>query len=178
MPARLAISRLWVTITIVWPARLRSSSRLDDFAAGLRVEVAGWFVGEDDVGFVGERAGDGDSLAFATGELHAVGARGVGRGRRRREQLLGSFAALASGEAGEGERDLDVLAGGQHLQEVECLEDEAQGSESEGCSLLAAEILSGPIASDADFAGRWVSRRGRGVAGALIYRSRRVRRWR
>ena len=37
--------------------------------AGLGVEVAGGLVGEDDGRAVDERAGDGDALALAAGEL-------------------------------------------------------------------------------------------------------------
>ena len=59
-----------MTITIVWP---RSSTalahELEDLGAGLRVEVAGRLVGEDDLGLAHERARDGDALLLATREL-------------------------------------------------------------------------------------------------------------
>ena len=40
-----------------------------DLVAGLGVEVAGGFVGEDDGGLVDEGAGDGDALTLTAGEL-------------------------------------------------------------------------------------------------------------
>src|SRR5208282_3407025 len=49
-----------------------------DLGAGLRVQVAGGLVGQDDGGIVDQRAGDGHTLPLAAGELvglvhHAVG---------------------------------------------------------------------------------------------------------
>src|ERR1051325_2015890 len=41
----------------------------DDVAAGLRIEVAGRLVGEDERRIVDQSAGDGDSLALSAGEL-------------------------------------------------------------------------------------------------------------
>ena len=53
------------------------AEEIEDFAAGLRIEVARRFVGEEERRFVHERAGDGDALALAAGEfvglvVHAV----------------------------------------------------------------------------------------------------------
>jgi hypothetical protein len=42
---------------------------IEDFFAGLGVEVAGGFVGEDDERAVGKGAGDGDALLLAAGKL-------------------------------------------------------------------------------------------------------------
>ena len=46
-----------------------SEEGVHDGAAGLGVEIAGGFVGEEEGGLVDEGAGDGDALAFAAGEL-------------------------------------------------------------------------------------------------------------
>ena len=44
--------------------------QLHDLVAGLRVEVAGRLVGQDDVRVVDQDAGDGHALLLAAGELH------------------------------------------------------------------------------------------------------------
>lgn len=46
-----------------------SEQDIEDGVAGFLIEVAGRFVGEDEVGLVHEGAGDGDTLAFAAGEF-------------------------------------------------------------------------------------------------------------
>ena len=46
--------------------------QLDDLGAGLRVEVAGGFVGENDARGVRQGAGDGDALLLAAGELEGL----------------------------------------------------------------------------------------------------------
>ena len=95
-----------------------------DLLAGLGVEVAGGLVGEDDGGTVDQRAGDGDALALAAGELvglvHHAGAEVDGL-----EDGLGAFGALGGGRAVVDERQLDVVEGGGAGEQVEGLEDEA-----------------------------------------------------
>ena len=64
-----------------------------DLEAGFGVEVAGGLVGQDDGGAVDQRAGDGDALALAAGELvglvvHAGFEAHVG------ERFLGALDAL------------------------------------------------------------------------------------
>src|SRR5207253_2189434 len=78
----------------------------DGVAAG--VEVAGWFVGEEERGLVDERACNGHALALAAGELvwlvvHAVAETDV------RERFLRHLAALHARDARVDERELDVL---------------------------------------------------------------------
>ena len=65
----------WVTITVVWPSCVdRVAQQREDLAAGGRVEVAGRLVGEHHARARDERAGDGDALLLAAGELgRAVG---------------------------------------------------------------------------------------------------------
>ena len=48
----------------------------------LQVEVSGRFVGEDDAGIVGERAGDGDALLLPAGHFAAACSSCGGRARR------------------------------------------------------------------------------------------------
>ena len=68
----------WVTSTIVWPCRLRSSRRRQGDLAVAPVERAGRFVGEQDGGSVDDRAGDRDALALAAAQ-----------GRRELPRLVG-----------------------------------------------------------------------------------------
>jgi hypothetical protein len=95
-----------------------------DLVAGLGVEVAGGFVGEDDGGLVDQGAGDGDALALAAGELvglvHHAGAEVDGL-----EDGLGAGDALGGGGAVVDEGQLDVVQRGGAGEQVEGLEDEA-----------------------------------------------------
>ena len=75
-------------------------------------------------GLADERAGDGDALALAAGELvrpvvHAV------REPDRLERRLGAGAPLGPRHAAVDERQLDVRERGRARQELEGLEDEA-----------------------------------------------------
>ncbi len=56
------------------PSLAELAEELEDHLAGVRVEVAGRFVGEDDLGIVDQRAGDGDALLLAAGKLAWAGA--------------------------------------------------------------------------------------------------------
>src|SRR5699024_3607658 len=89
------------------------------------IEVAGGFVGEEEVGVGDDGAGDGDALFLAAGELAGEVVEAVAQAHEV-EGGRGVFAAAGAGEAGEFEGQFDVLQGGQHGDEVERLEDEAQ----------------------------------------------------
>ena len=141
----------------------------EDGAGGGGVEFAGGLVGEDEAGLAGERAGDGDALLFAAGEF--VGAMvGAPREPDDFEGVLRALDAFAVAEAGDAERELDVLLGGEQRQQPERLEDEAE--------LVAAqlrEVLFGhgvdAFAVEGDFAAGGAVEAGedveqRGLAGA------------
>ena len=64
-----AMSASCVTRTIVLPACVEPLEQRHDLDAGLRVEVAGRLVGEQDRRVVHERAGDRDALALTAREL-------------------------------------------------------------------------------------------------------------
>ena len=93
----------------------------EDLGAGAAVEVAGRLVGEDQLGLVGERAGDGDALLLAAGQFARSVLEPVGQpdGVDHVAQPL-----LVGLLAGEVHRQGDVLDRGQHRQQVERLEDE------------------------------------------------------
>ena len=100
---------------------------LHDFEAGLFVEVAGGFVGEDDGRVVGECAGDGDALALAAGELR--GARVVAAFEAEAvEEGFGACSHFAAACARVLHGEADVLEDGEVGEEVEGLEDHADGA--------------------------------------------------
>ena len=66
-----------------------------DLVGGLRVERAGRLVGPDDRRVVDERAGDGDALALAAGELRRAVVRPVGRPTRSSACIARSRASRA-----------------------------------------------------------------------------------
>lgn len=92
----------------------------DDLLIGC-VEVAGWFVSEQDRRIIDEGAGDADALLFAAGEFAG--------------QVVGAMAeanffecATGFGFVGHGVevlREHDVFDGGEIRDEVKLLEDEA-----------------------------------------------------
>ena len=98
-----------------------------DFFAGLRVEVSGWLVGENDFRVVGERSRDGDTLLLATGKLvravlHAVA----------ESDLFAEIDAASDVSGGQHwpagaivQRNLDVLQHRVLGDEIERLKDEA-----------------------------------------------------
>ncbi len=101
--------------------------QVDDVLAGHRVEVGGGLVGEHELRAGDQRARDGDALALAAGQL-------VGPvlliGRSPTRSSSGAIRSLRSrrGElALQQQRQLDVLEDAQHRDQVEALEDEADG---------------------------------------------------
>ena len=79
-----------------------------DFVAGLGVEIASGFVGQNDGRAVHQSAGDGDSLALSAGKL-------VGLVRHTRlhaygcQRAFGAVDALLGGHARVDQRQLDVV---------------------------------------------------------------------
>ena len=122
-----------------------------DFVAGGGVEVAGGFVGEDDFGVVDYGAGDADALFLASGEV--VGAAfGFVFELDGENGLLGAFFAGAAAEAGDFEREDDVVEDGVAAVHEELLEDEAEFAVSDAVELFGLEA--GAVdAADADAAG-------------------------
>ncbi len=76
--------------------------QLQHFGLDRHVQGCGRFVGDDDVGIVGERHGDADALALAAGEFVGVGGRAVAG--------IGDADAVHQvGGAGQGFRVGDAL---------------------------------------------------------------------
>jgi hypothetical protein len=96
----------------------------DEFGVSA-IEVSGGFVGEEDGGFVGECAGDGDALLFAAGEAIGFAFEFVGEAKIF-EEVCGAVHGEGAFEPGEFEHwECDVFLGGEFLEEVMELEDEA-----------------------------------------------------
>ena len=94
-----------------------------DHVAGLRVELAGRLVGEQDPRPVGQGPGDRDPLLLATGQLVRPVLRPPAQ-THQLQQIADARVALARIRPDEPERDLDVLGGRQDRHQPERLEDE------------------------------------------------------
>ncbi len=100
----------------------------NDFGRG-NVQVAGWFVGEQDGGFVSEGAGDGHALLFAAGEF-AGEVICAGGEAERAEEVHGAFFGMRLGFAGDHLRQHDVFHRGEFGEEMVELVDDADGAET------------------------------------------------
>ena len=121
--ACLAMSSSWVTTMIVLPLLRQFREQGHDLGAGLGVEVPGRLIGQQDGGPVDQRAGDGNALALAAGELvgfvmNAVSQADLG------ERLERDLAALVRRHAGVNERQFDVVQRVGARQQVERLKHE------------------------------------------------------
>ena len=106
----------------------------------LRVEVAGGLVGDDELGVGDDRARDRDALLLAARELAREWSRAV-REPDDAQRRRGALAPLGLREVGEQQRQLDVLARGEHRDQVEELEDEAHVARAQGGELVLGEVV-------------------------------------
>lgn len=83
----------------------------EDGVTGGGVEGGGGFIGEEELGFVGDGAGDGDAEALAGAHLGGAVVGVVGEADLV-EEVEGAWSAFVFGLAGEGEGHGDVLGGG------------------------------------------------------------------
>ena len=114
-----------------------------NFAAGVAVQSAGGFVGEDDRRVPGQRTGDGHALLLTTGKLIGL----ILELGAEAHPLEGSFrfrVALSGGDAGVDEGDFHVLEKGELRQQIVLLEDEAQLLVPDACQLPAAHLAGSP----------------------------------
>ena len=97
-----ATSASWVATTSAKPSSsLQRVDQVEHALAGVRVEVAGRLVAEQQLRLLGERARDRDPLRLAAGQLAPAGGRASRRGRRaraarRRERGLGRRRGAAA----------------------------------------------------------------------------------
>ncbi len=94
---------------------------IDDRGAGLRIEIAGRLVGDEDDRIGGERAGERHALLLAAGHLRRV----MRKAMREADGLELTAGALESvGAAGELQRNSDILQRRHRGDELERLEDD------------------------------------------------------
>jgi hypothetical protein len=108
-----------------------------DLLAGFLVELAGGLVGQQQLWPAGERAGDGDALLLAAGELARPLPGVIGQAHERQHQGH-PLLALAPRDPRDPQRYADVLRRGQHREQPERLEDIGHG--------LPAQSHSRPLA--------------------------------
>ena len=99
---------------------------LQDALCGLRVEVAGGLVGQDEFGGVEEGPGDGEALAFSSAELMGPLVALVFQPDGFEHLGDAPFAVPSLLPVGDLEDKLQVLRGGPVGQEFEVLKDDAQ----------------------------------------------------
>ena len=95
-----------------------------DRVARLRVELPGRLVGQEQLGMVGERPGDGDPLLLAARQLVRAVTHPVAQARPGRAGPRPLRSRSRGIRVDEAERHLDVLGRGQDRHEAEGLEDE------------------------------------------------------
>ena len=100
----------------------RTLQEAEHFGAGNGVEVAGRLVSEHQLRLGNQRAGDGHALLLATGQFIRSVVQALLQSQGIDEQVEPGVVGLVSGESQWHE---DVLFGGEHGQQVEALEDEA-----------------------------------------------------
>ena len=156
-----AAAASWVTITVVWPyssVAERSSARIS--CPVVRVEVAGGLVGEHDRRPGDERARDRDALLLAARELGRPVAAAVGEADALDQVIEEGLVGLL---ARDRERQQHVLLGGEHRQQVEELEDEADVLAPQQRHLVVGERAD-VVAGDLDACRRSAGRARRGCA--------------
>ena len=107
-------------------ARLNFAEEQEDLLAVNAVEVAGGFVGEKDCGAIDKRAGDGAALLFAAGKFGRTVAAPCCEADVF-EGGLDAGGALGAIDFGKTEGKLDIFREGHAGQEIEGLENHADG---------------------------------------------------
>src|SRR6266566_2945439 len=102
---------------------IQTLEQRQDLLRRLAVQVARRLVGHEDGGVGRDRAGDGDALFLAPRELPRVVVHAVAQADQR-ERRLDVLAPLGLGKRREQERQLDVLEGREHRDQVVELEHE------------------------------------------------------
>ena len=104
---------------------LEGEEERDDAFTCLAVKVTRRFVGEEDARAVKQRAGDGDALLLAAGELTGVVFFAVGEADGV-EEIARAQSRVSGGATADHRREQYVLQRGQFRHEMVELEDEAQ----------------------------------------------------
>src|SRR5437763_5025091 len=99
--------------------------KIEDLRGGLGVEVGGGLVGEDELRIAGHCARDGYALPLPAGKLVGPLAP-LRRQANLIEPVRDAFAPRGPSEAAHEQRILDILVRGEHRDEIEGLENEAE----------------------------------------------------
>ena len=126
---------------------VESFEQLDDFTTGMRIEIAGRFIGQEQFRLVDEGAGDGHALLLAAGKfgrpvLHAVLETNPG------EQVASARPGLADGSAGHARRQTDIFERIEFRQQMIRLKNETDAVVAEKRQLTpgeCGEILPGKM---------------------------------
>jgi hypothetical protein len=102
---------------------VKFAEEIEDLAAGLRIEVSGRLVGEEERRLVDECPRDGDALALTAGQLVRLMAHPILE-TDGDQRLFGQLAPLRTWNLRVDERQLHVLQRCGARQKIECLEDE------------------------------------------------------
>src|SRR5881409_3240843 len=103
---------------------VEAAEQVEDLLSGLRVELPGGLVRQEERRVIREGHSDGDPLLLAAAQLVGTVARTL-RHAHELEQLLPAFRADRRALPREPQRQFDVFFGGERGDEVEELEDEA-----------------------------------------------------
>ena len=139
-PASLASRSSWVTTTRVEPSVREPPEEVENAAAGGGVEFTGRLVGQDQRRPIGQRAGDRDPLHLPAREL---GGPVVGPIPEPdvAQQLVRPGPPFDLRDSSLRHRQLDILLGREHRQQVKALEHEADPGEPETGELAVTERL-------------------------------------
>src|SRR5438445_6843070 len=112
---------------------------IQDLVGALAVEVAGGLVAEQKRRIGHDRARDADALLLSAGELSRIVMHPVAQPHDR-QRRLDVTPALRLRQAGQQERQLRVLEGGEHGDQVVHLEDEPHVARSPGRQLAGGHV--------------------------------------
>lgn len=115
---------------------IETEKHFNDRLAGFRVEVAGGFIGKEDLRPMDKGAGERDALLFAAGKLEWVMIEAVAE-TNLRQQVFGVL--LSTRFTTEFERDEHVFDGGEGGDELETLKHEANEAIAKGGAGVVAE---------------------------------------
>ena len=98
----------------------------EDIPGGLGIQGGGGLIAQQDFGVAGQGPGDGDPLLLPAGELGGVGVRLVGQAHDV-QQLPGPLLPVRLARPGDLHGEADVFQAGALHEQVELLEDHADG---------------------------------------------------
>ena len=103
------------------------------------VQIPGWLVREDDPGIVGKGSRHRHALELPAAEASRTVGRAIGEPDLP-QQAIGVVSPVPARNPGQGQGYLDVLPCGEHRQEPEVLEDEADPLSAETCQVATTQV--------------------------------------